>query len=460
MLIDILLKNLYPCAYADSVFSIDYEALKKCGIKGIIFDIDNTLVHHGDDSTEKIDAFISSLQRSGFKVCFLSDNSEKRVNRFLRNIDAPYVSNAGKPSPSGFIRAAALLNAGVDETVFIGDQVFLDILGANLAGMKSILVRFIRTDDETDFGKRRKAEALVLRAYEKSGCKNRLSVLKDERTASEHMTKRKNFSDMNPLFWKISTMKGIAIRNISDIPEIRHIAKEKSSEKLPNVVSEYKSKLIKTGKGIDPLTQINKAENIRIASSMINGIIIDPGETFSFWRIVGKINEKNGYKAGRVIKQGKLTTGLGGGLCNLANTVNNLILHSPLNITEFHKHSDCLASDIGHRVPLSSGTSVNYNYIDYRFINNTDQRVQLLLWNDGEYSRGELRSEKKFPFNYELSEDDHHFEKQGENYYRVSKIYKDTIDRETGAVMDRELVWDNRSLVLFDSKLIPSEMIR
>lgn len=71
--------------------------------------------------------------------------------------------------------------------------------------------------------------------------------------------------------------------------------------------------------------------------------------------------------------------GLGGGLCNLGNTIHLLVLHSPLTVTEFHSHSDALAPDHGKRVPFSSGTSVSYNYIDYRFKNNTDQNVQLLL---------------------------------------------------------------------------------
>ena len=157
--------------------------------------------------------------------------------------------------------------------------------------------------------------------------------------------KKKNFSDMNPLFWQISTYKGILIRNTKDIFSKEEFAKSKEDEKLPNIVYEYSSTMIKKGKGIDPETQINKAVNIRLASSKINGIIIKPGETFSFWRTVGTVNKRKGYKEGRVIRQNKLIKGTGGGLCNLANTVNNLIVHSPLEITESHKHSDALASD-------------------------------------------------------------------------------------------------------------------
>ena len=272
--------------------------------------------------------------------------------------------------------------------------------------------------------------------------------------------KNKNFCDINPFFWTISTQKGILIRNIKDVSSQEKFAKTKQNQKLPNVVYKYNSTMIKKGKDIDPRTQENKAVNIKLASGKITGIVIHPGETFSFWKTVGTVNKRKGYKEGRVIRNEKLVTGTGGGLCNLANTINNLILHSPLEIIEFHKHSDALASDIGHRVPMANGTSVSYNYIDYRFKNNTNQDVQILLWCDDEKLYGELRSEQEFPYKYELIEEEHHFEKENDKYYRSSKIYRKTIDKETENIKNKELIWDNHSLVMFDHNLIPKEQIK
>ena len=272
--------------------------------------------------------------------------------------------------------------------------------------------------------------------------------------------RKKNFSDMNPLFWKISTYKGIIIRKIQDLFSKDKFAKTKQEEKLVNKVYEYKSVLIKKGKDIDPRTQENKATNIRIASSRITNIIVKPGETFSFWKLVGNPTKRKGYKEGRVLRTNRLITGIGGGLCNLANLVNNLVLHSPLEITEFHKHSDALACDIDHRVPLANGTSVSYNYIDYRFKNNTNQNVQIILWCDEDNLYGELRSEKDFPNNYELVEEDHHFEKENEKYYRVSKIYRNVINKDTNEIINKELIWDNHSQVMFNYELIPKELIK
>lgn len=272
--------------------------------------------------------------------------------------------------------------------------------------------------------------------------------------------KNKNFCDINPLFFAISTQKGIIQRNIKDFISNTKFAKTKRKEKLDNIISSYSSNLIKKGKGVDPVLQENKAVNIRLTSSQINEIIIKPGEVFSFWRTIGKVNKRTGYKEGRVIKDNKLIPGTGGGLCNLANTINNLILNSPLEIVEFHKHSDALAPDNGKRIPLANGTSVSYNYIDYRFKNNTDQNIQLLLWCDDEKLYGELRSEKEFPWKYQLIEENHHFEKEGDKYYRVSQIYRDTIEKETGNIIKKELIWDNHSMVMFDYDLIPKELIK
>jgi len=268
------------------------------------------------------------------------------------------------------------------------------------------------------------------------------------------------FCDINPTCYAISVKKEILKRHLKNLFSKEKIAKNKTEEKLSNTVSEYNCNLIKKGKGINLTHQLNKAVNIEIACSTINGMIIHPGEVFSFWKTVGKTTKRKGYKEGRVIERNRLITGLGGGLCNLANTIHLLVLHSPLDVTEFHKHSDALGPDEGKRVPFSAGTSVSYNNVDYRFKNNTDQDVQLLVWCQDEKLYGELRSVKEFPCSYRLVEEDHHFRKEGEKYYRVSKIYREIIDRETEKVVEKELVLDNHSEVMYDYTLIPKEQIR
>ena len=271
------------------------------------------------------------------------------------------------------------------------------------------------------------------------------------------MKRKRLFCELGPVAYAISTYRQIVKRKIQDLLDKGRFASGRSSELLPVTVWQHTSNMIKRGPGIDPILQQNKAHNIRLACSRIDGLIINPGESFSFWKMVGKTSKRNGFREGRILVNGHLVAGSGGGLCNLANTLHILIMNSPMSITELHHHSDALAPDPdGVRVPYSAGTSVNYNYIDLRFRNDTDNAVQICARCEGDNLVAELRSEKEFPVTYRIVEEGHHFRK-GEDgrYYRVSKIYRETIDRSTGKVLKRELKWDNRSHVMFDPELIP-----
>lgn len=321
-----MLKNYYPHEYVKSVFLIDYQKLYQKGFRGIIFDIDNTLVHHGDDSTPEIDALFYKIQSLGLKTLLLSNNDRERVERFIKNIDTLYICDADKPNPQNYLKAVKLLDIKKEEAVVIGDQVFTDILGANRCGLASILVKFIRQDNEKWIGKRRYLEYAVLECWKHNkSCYRRLRNIYTEES-TKHMKKKekKLFCEICPLTYEISKQKEVFKRRVQDFTGKEKFSTEKQKEKLPNVVFSYSSDLIKKGKGIDPVLQKNKARNIRLASAQINGLIIHPGETFSFWRTVGKTSKRKGYRDGRIIIGDKLMPGLGGGLCNLGNTIHLL----------------------------------------------------------------------------------------------------------------------------------------
>ncbi|MDR2940627.1 MAG: VanW family protein [Clostridiales bacterium] len=268
------------------------------------------------------------------------------------------------------------------------------------------------------------------------------------------------FCDIHPICYAISTQKEICRRHLKNLLDGEKYARGFNAEKLPNIISKREIILIKKGVGVDPELQENKAVNLKIACGKLNGITIHPGEVFSLWITLGKITKRRGYKDGRVLVKNRVEAGLGGGLCNLGNVIHWLVLHSPLDVTEFHSHSDALDPDRGKRVLFNSGTSVSYNYIDYRFKNNTGQDIQLLLWCSSEKLHGELRSERCFPYSFELTEENHHFRQEGEKYYRVSQIYKNTIEKSTGNIINKSLALDNHSEVMYDYSLIPKEMVR
>jgi len=271
---------------------------------------------------------------------------------------------------------------------------------------------------------------------------------------------RKLFCDISPTTYKISMKKEIALRHIKNVLSKEKIAKTHSKEELPNIVKSHSSILIRKLAGVDLRLQENKVTNIMIACNKINGIIIHPGETFSYWSTVGPTGKKYGYKEGLVIGRKGMTSGYGGGLCQMANMIHWLVLNSPLEVTELHHHSDALFPDERRRVPFGTGTSVCYNNVDYRFKNNTDQDVQILVWCENGELCGELRSEREFPCRYKLVEENHHFKKEGEKYFRISQVYRIVIDRLTNEELYKELILDNHSAVMYDYALIPKDQIR
>ncbi len=271
---------------------------------------------------------------------------------------------------------------------------------------------------------------------------------------------RKLFCDISPTCYKISLRKEIMIRHMKDFFSKEKIARQRDLENtLPNIVKSHASILIRKLHGVDLKLQENKVTNIMLACNKVNGIIINPGETFSYCRTVGRTKEKDGYKKGLVIGRKGVTSGVGGGLCQMANMIHWLVLNSPLDVTELHHHSDALFPDERRRVPFGTGTSVCYNNVDYRFKNNTDQKVQILVWVENGELCGELRSEREYPCRYKLVEENNHYQKEGKEYYRISQVYRLVIDRLTNEELYKELILDNHSLVMYDHNLIPKDEI-
>lgn len=161
----VMLKCFYPDRVVDSVFDIDFTKLYGSGKRGLLFDIDNTLVEHGADSNEKIDAFFAELHKMGFKTCLISNNDEERVARFNKNINTGYIYKAGKPSGRGYILAIQKMGVAKEEALFVGDQLFTDIYGAKRIGLDNICVRPISPKEEIQIVLKRKLEKIVYASY-------------------------------------------------------------------------------------------------------------------------------------------------------------------------------------------------------------------------------------------------------------------------------------------------------
>ena len=162
-----MFETFYPGNYVDSAYEIPYEKLYERGYRGIIFDVDNTLVPHGAPADARAIELFERLRAIGFSTSILSNNKEPRVSPFADKVGSPYIFKGGKPSRKGYERAMERMKTDRDTTLFVGDQLFTDVWGANRTGLYSILVKPINPKEEIQIVLKRYLEAVVLAFYRK-----------------------------------------------------------------------------------------------------------------------------------------------------------------------------------------------------------------------------------------------------------------------------------------------------
>lgn len=166
-----MFERFFPDEYIESTYKIPFEELYEQGYRGVIFDIDNTLVPHGAPADERAVRLFLRLKKIGFSSCLLSNNQKKRVEMFNRDIGTNYIYNAFKPSVKNYRKAMNIMGTNADNTIFVGDQLFTDVLGAKKAGIRNILVQPINPKEEVQIVLKRSLEKIVLHFYKK-GLKN------------------------------------------------------------------------------------------------------------------------------------------------------------------------------------------------------------------------------------------------------------------------------------------------
>ena len=170
-----MLEKFFPDEYLDSTYSIDFEDLYRKGFRGIIFDIDNTLVPHGAPADKRVEELFERLKKIGFSCCLLSNNQYERVSSFNKNIQVHFIENAHKPARKNYQKAMELMGTDLENTVFIGDQLFTDVYGAKRTGIHNILVKPIHPKEEIQIVLKRKLEKIVLYFYRKDQRKRKNS---------------------------------------------------------------------------------------------------------------------------------------------------------------------------------------------------------------------------------------------------------------------------------------------
>lgn len=252
-----------------------------------------------------------------------------------------------------------------------------------------------------------------------------------------------------PFFYRLRVQQLNMKRHMINLNPSIHYARAMSTEKLSFVCMKHKSVLRRVLGNSDPMLQENKINNLRIALLSVNGVTIQSGETFSFWKLIGKTTKDKGYIEGLMLSNGEVRTGIGGGLCQLANMLFWLALHTPLRIKERHHHSFDIFPDDRRMIPFGVGTSVFYNYVDLQFYNPTNYTFQFNLSLTDDFLEGSISSDKELNYLYKVDERKHTFYQKENKWYRGNEIWRLVLSKEDQALVNEELIIINNAEVKY-----------
>ncbi len=212
---------------------------------------------------------------------------------------------------------------------------------------------------------------------------------------------------------------------------------------------QHQSLILRPLKDVDMYLQENKRVNLQLAVAHLNNIIIRPGETFSIWKLVGRPSQQKGYLDGLVLKQGQISKGTGGGLCQLGNLLFWMFAHSPLTIKERYRHGFDVFPDVNRKVPFGAGVTLAYNHIDLQVKNETNESFQLKVWLDETHLRGALISSEPVAANYSVEERNHIIKQQiWGGYSRHNQIVQ--IKESPDGSFEERLLVENHTIMMYN----------
>lgn len=216
------------------------------------------------------------------------------------------------------------------------------------------------------------------------------------------------------------------------------------SASFPHHVFSHKARLVRDYPEPWYSLQQNKIANLLIAAETIDGVTIGPEESFSFWRLVGRTSRRKGYLPGMTIIEGRLSVATGGGLCQLSNALYWVSLHLGCSISERHRHSfDCFP-DSYRSVPFGAGATVNYNYVDLRFRNVSEETYQLRISLDETHLCIDAFADRMPRYRYRVIEENHRMDER----LRENDLVRLRLDGDS--VIAREKVAHNEGHLLYE----------
>lgn len=225
-------------------------------------------------------------------------------------------------------------------------------------------------------------------------------------------------------------------------------ARVRVTEPLPALIFGHASPLLRRLGETEMYLQHNKVTNLRLASARVDGILLRPGETFSFCRMVGRTTRRRGYLDGMQLDAGETVPRPGGGICQIANLIHWMALHSPLTVTQRSTHSEDPFPDEGRTVPWGTGCTIFYNYVDLQLRNDTTTTYQIRVGVGESDLEGELRADAPPTETYRVYARDECFLRIGGRYYRRNELWRDRTD--AAGVTTSELIKTNVARTLYD----------
>lgn len=224
----------------------------------------------------------------------------------------------------------------------------------------------------------------------------------------------------------------------------RHFATERAEQTFLHLVKEHRLPIYRQLPGIERVLFENKRRNLEIAIASLDRLIVAPGKTFSLWHLVGPPTAGRGFKEGLVLEKGRPSRGVGGGLCQLANALFWLSLHSELQTVERHHHSVDLFPDDHREVPFGTGATIVYNFKDLRFFNPSGVRYQFTFEISEREFVARVYSDSPPPHHYFVRESEHAFMPRPDGLYRRNTILREKRNAE-GHCLNTEVLFHNFS---------------
>ncbi len=217
--------------------------------------------------------------------------------------------------------------------------------------------------------------------------------------------------------------------------------------RLSCVLARHSSLLYRKLGDTDMSLQVGKVQNLMVAISKLDGLVIPPGEIFSLWHNLGSITKKKGYTEGMLLSNGKVNKGLGGGLCQLSNFLFWILLHTNVEVIERHHHSVDFFPDSGRTLPFGSGATIFHNYYDLQIKNIGVQPLQISLWLTEDCLKGQILSDRPDPKKFHVYEKDHCFLEHQGKFFRYNELHRETLVE--GKVVHDEKIITNFAPVIY-----------